>query len=94
VSPVKYELGFYIPGDDILHSHCCEHLKSDIVRLCYRRSCFCAVKAYGGSGCTYPLELGRAAYLAISQFKFRVQSKYGSHEQSAESSSSRVHGSL
>jgi hypothetical protein len=22
VSPVKYELGFYIPEDDILHSHC------------------------------------------------------------------------
>jgi hypothetical protein len=22
VSPVKYELGFYITEDDILHSHC------------------------------------------------------------------------
>jgi hypothetical protein len=30
VSPVKYELGFYIPEDDILHSHCCENLKSYI----------------------------------------------------------------
>jgi hypothetical protein len=30
VSPVRYELGFYIPGDDILHSHCCENLKSYI----------------------------------------------------------------
>jgi hypothetical protein len=28
VSPVKYELGFYIPEDDILHSHCSENLKS------------------------------------------------------------------
>jgi hypothetical protein len=28
VSPVKYELDFYIPEDDILHSHCCENLKS------------------------------------------------------------------
>jgi hypothetical protein len=28
VSPVKYEPGFYIPEDDILHSHCREHLKS------------------------------------------------------------------
>jgi hypothetical protein len=28
VSPVKYELGFYIPEDDILHSHCRENLKS------------------------------------------------------------------
>jgi hypothetical protein len=32
VSPVKYELGFYIPGDDILHSHCRENLKSYILR--------------------------------------------------------------
>jgi hypothetical protein len=30
VSPVKYELGFYIPEDDILHSHCREDLKSYI----------------------------------------------------------------
>jgi hypothetical protein len=28
VSPVKYELGFYIPEDDILHSHRREYLKS------------------------------------------------------------------
>jgi hypothetical protein len=27
---VKYELGFYIPEDDILHSHCRENLKSRI----------------------------------------------------------------
>jgi hypothetical protein len=27
VSPVKYELGFYIPEDGILHSHCREDLK-------------------------------------------------------------------
>jgi hypothetical protein len=30
VSPVKYELGFYFPEDDILHSHCRENLKSYI----------------------------------------------------------------
>jgi hypothetical protein len=30
VSPVKYELWFYIPEDDILHSHCRENLKSYI----------------------------------------------------------------
>jgi hypothetical protein len=30
VSPVKYELGFYIPEDDILHSHRREYLKSYI----------------------------------------------------------------
>jgi hypothetical protein len=28
VSPVKYELGFYIPEDDILQSQRREHLKS------------------------------------------------------------------
>jgi hypothetical protein len=28
VSPVKYKLGFYIPEDDILHSHSLENLKS------------------------------------------------------------------
>jgi hypothetical protein len=31
VSPVKYEMGFYIPEDGILHSHCRENLKSYIV---------------------------------------------------------------
>jgi hypothetical protein len=30
VSPVRYELGFYIPEDDILHSHCRENLASYI----------------------------------------------------------------
>jgi hypothetical protein len=30
VSPVKYELGFYISEDDILHSHRRENLKSYI----------------------------------------------------------------
>jgi hypothetical protein len=27
VSPVRYELGFYIPEEGILHSHRREHLK-------------------------------------------------------------------
>jgi hypothetical protein len=30
VSPVKYKLGFCIPEDDILHSHCRENIKSYI----------------------------------------------------------------
>jgi hypothetical protein len=30
VSPVKYELGFYVPEDDILHSHRLENLESCI----------------------------------------------------------------
>jgi hypothetical protein len=32
VSPVRYEVGFYIPEDDILHSHRRENLKSYIFR--------------------------------------------------------------
>jgi hypothetical protein len=32
VSPVKYELGFYIPEDDILHSHCREKLRSYLIK--------------------------------------------------------------
>jgi hypothetical protein len=36
VFPVKYELGFYIPEDAILHSHYRENLKSymDLCGLC------------------------------------------------------------
>jgi hypothetical protein len=37
VSPVKYELGFYIPEDDILHGHCRQNLKSCIVYLAIHR---------------------------------------------------------
>jgi hypothetical protein len=44
VSPVKYEVGFYIPEDDILHSHRRENLKSYIEligwALSRRRSVF------------------------------------------------------
>jgi hypothetical protein len=37
VSPVKYELGFYIPEDGILHSHHCENLQPylKIISLVY-----------------------------------------------------------
>jgi hypothetical protein len=34
MSPVRYELGFYIPEDDNLHSHRRENLKSYIVLTC------------------------------------------------------------
>jgi hypothetical protein len=44
VSPVKYKLGFYIPEDDILHSHRHENLKSYIAltgcTLQWRRNVF------------------------------------------------------
>jgi hypothetical protein len=33
MSPVKYELGLYIPEDDILHSHCREDVKSYNISL-------------------------------------------------------------
>jgi hypothetical protein len=33
MSPVKYELGFYITEDDILHSHRRENLKSYMVSV-------------------------------------------------------------
>jgi hypothetical protein len=35
VTPVRYELGFYIAEDCILHSHCSENLKSYIEELNY-----------------------------------------------------------
>jgi hypothetical protein len=34
MSPVKYELSFYIPEDDILHSHRHENLKPYIEHWC------------------------------------------------------------
>jgi hypothetical protein len=40
MSPVNYELGSYIPEDDILHSHCRDNLKSYrdiVVALAYAR---------------------------------------------------------
>jgi hypothetical protein len=41
VSPVKYELGFYITEDDILHSHRRENLTSYIVNFMLRIICIC-----------------------------------------------------
>jgi hypothetical protein len=38
VSPVKYELGLYIPEDGILHSHCRENLKSYNVFCLFTRT--------------------------------------------------------
>jgi hypothetical protein len=36
VSPMKYEVGFYIPEDDILHSHHRENLQSyELNVACY-----------------------------------------------------------
>jgi hypothetical protein len=35
VFPVRYEVGFYIPENDILHSHRCEHFRSYPLMLIY-----------------------------------------------------------
>jgi hypothetical protein len=40
MSHVRYELGFYIPEDDILHSHCRENLNS------YNNSNGCKIKGH------------------------------------------------
>jgi hypothetical protein len=39
VLPVKYEQGFYIPEDDILHSHRRENLKSYMMFIIFRNTC-------------------------------------------------------
>jgi hypothetical protein len=46
VSPVKYELGIYIPEDGILHSHYRENLKSyniNIVDMKNEPDIFCQI---------------------------------------------------
>jgi hypothetical protein len=57
MSPVRYELGFYIPEDDILHSHRRENLKSYILErilllrvrgICYMEGCHACVFPYRG----------------------------------------------
>jgi hypothetical protein len=43
VSPVRYELGFYVPEEDILHSHRRENLKpyKDTKGLNVRQRSYC-----------------------------------------------------
>jgi hypothetical protein len=35
MSPLRYELGFYIPEDDILHGYCRENFKSSILSMVF-----------------------------------------------------------
>jgi hypothetical protein len=42
VSPVKYKLGFYIPEDDILRSHCRENVKSYRNQMMMIKKCWSA----------------------------------------------------
>jgi hypothetical protein len=51
VSPVKYELGFYIPEDGILHSHRREKLKSYMSLCVYS---LCVVPSTGRKRRTVP----------------------------------------
>jgi hypothetical protein len=53
VSPVKYELGFYIPEDVILDSHRRENLKSDISVLSIPAPSACCWCAHGGEERSY-----------------------------------------
>jgi hypothetical protein len=43
VSPVKYELGFYVSEDDILHSHRRENLKSYMALASFRNVVFSVI---------------------------------------------------
>jgi hypothetical protein len=47
VSPVKYELGFYIPEDEILHTHLRLNLKSYISIHSFRHG---SLKGIVGTG--------------------------------------------
>jgi hypothetical protein len=49
VSPVKYELVFYILEDGILHSHCRENRKSYKIYGCIRKEMALIVR-YGHNG--------------------------------------------
>jgi hypothetical protein len=52
VLPVKYELRFYIPEDDILHSHLRENLKSYIdMEIDVREIGLVLWTGLSGSGC-------------------------------------------
>jgi hypothetical protein len=62
MSPVKYELGFHIPEDGILHSHRCQNLKSCTVKnvlnftwIVGELTLFCTIPIFllHWSGCLY-----------------------------------------
>jgi hypothetical protein len=49
VSPVRYELDFYIPEDGILHSHRRENLKSYNKNLDWKTSNLCSERDHDNS---------------------------------------------
>jgi hypothetical protein len=61
VSPVKYELGFYIPEDGILHSDRREYLKSDKVH-CY--------SFFDESNLQIPNSSGWLSHVIVQMFRF------------------------
>jgi hypothetical protein len=52
VSPVRYELGFYIPEDGILHSDRREHLKSYTPLHCMKMPLVCGARVQSTSRVT------------------------------------------
>jgi hypothetical protein len=75
VSPVKYELGFYIPEDDILHSHRHQSQKSYITHnfFSYKRFHFPVVPVFpyvleGLNSSLYHLSLYRLYELYIVEW--------------------------
>jgi hypothetical protein len=63
VSPVRYELGFYIPEDGILHSHRRENLRSHILyfytHLKFQKPLF---RIRGGLKSEKSIKISRAIY--------------------------------
>jgi hypothetical protein len=66
MSPMRYELGFYIPEDDILHSHRRENLKSYFPLVIYFTCCLLAILNEGKSECKF------AKYTSILNFSCTI----------------------
>jgi hypothetical protein len=81
VSRLKYELGFYIPEDDILHSHRRENLKSYMRKLCFpdfKDDNACNQTKYGIQRClsnqTRGLSLDvRKCVIRVSEMKYSTR---------------------
>jgi hypothetical protein len=67
VSAVKYELGFYIPEDGILHSHRHQNLRSYLLKPPYfRESCRTALCTLSGSSSVITLLTFRNLWIKSS----------------------------
>jgi hypothetical protein len=78
VSPVRYELGFYIPEDGILHSYHCENLKSYIKATESVLFILCSKALWvKGSGCICGFTMFEPAPEASSQLKVASDKSQG-----------------